>query len=106
IAAALRGLKFADFLDPKLAAQSQFPRANTNDVCAWQSMLIKTILLDGRFPAFGSAHQKFSVIRSTTVAPIAMVGIDLSAWRLDTPAHTRGTHDVGVSVQGPAVGDL
>jgi phosphatidylserine/phosphatidylglycerophosphate/cardiolipin synthase-like enzyme len=86
--------------------QRRFPRVNTGDVCAWQAALISTVLLDGRFPSFGSAHQKFSVFLSTTVHPVALVGIDISAWRLDTPAHTRGTHDVGVSVEGPAVKDL
>lgn len=71
-------------------------------------------VMDNRFPAWGSNHHKFAVLKHVA-GPYALVGsIDISKTRWDTPAHAhtnadrdgRPTHDTGVKVRGPAIADV
>lgn len=73
--------------------------------------------LDNRFPAGGSNHQKFAVLKHATGASAVLGSIDISKTRWDTPAHLaadpdrnprwgKQTHDTGVAIEGPAVADI
>lgn len=73
--------------------------------------------LDNRFPAGGTNHQKFAVMKQSTTANAVLGSIDISKSRWDTPAHLptdpdrnpqygKQTHDTGVAIEGPAVGDI
>jgi phosphatidylserine/phosphatidylglycerophosphate/cardiolipin synthase-like enzyme len=88
--------------------------ANQDDICQLQNRHISTAVLDARFPAVGSAHQKFAVFYTPTDAR-ALVGVDISNWRWDRPDHSTTdpdrtasgpTHDVGILVRGPAVAEI
>jgi len=73
--------------------------------------------MDQRFPATGSNHQKFAIFKTDTSASAMTGSIDISKSRWDTTAHLlvnadrdaklgQATHDTGVLVEGPAVGDI
>lgn len=74
-------------------------------------------VLDARFPAIGSNHQKFAVINKGGILHAFCGGIDLAYDRWDDVAHSSsdsrqpadfpgGWHDVHCYVQGPACRDL
>jgi phosphatidylserine/phosphatidylglycerophosphate/cardiolipin synthase-like enzyme len=76
-----------------------------------------TAVMDNRFPAGGSNHQKFAVFKDGTEARAVLGSIDISKTRWDTtshladdpdrnPAFGKPTHDTGVLVEGPAVADI
>lgn len=76
-----------------------------------------TSVMDNRFPAGGSNHQKFAVHKNGANAAAQLGSIDISKTRWDTTAHLvtnpdrnptfgKPTHDTGVSVEGPAVVDI
>jgi hypothetical protein len=73
--------------------------------------------LDNRFPAGGSNHFKFAVMKRTGSAITILGSIDISKTRWDTTAHLpsdpdrdptygKPTHDTGVAITGPAVADV
>jgi phosphatidylserine/phosphatidylglycerophosphate/cardiolipin synthase-like enzyme len=78
---------------------------------------VRSACLDNRYPVGGSNHPK-AVCLKDPAAPQAILGsIDISASRWDTPEHKpvdkrreprwgKPTHDTGVSIRGPAVGDI
>ena len=73
-------------------------------------------VMDNRFPAGGSNHQKFAVFKRTGMARAIMGSIDISKTRWDRPVHNptdpdrhpsgKPTHDTGVLLIGPASRDV
>jgi phosphatidylserine/phosphatidylglycerophosphate/cardiolipin synthase-like enzyme len=70
--------------------------------------------MDNRYPIGGSNHFKYACLKHPA-RPKAIVGsIDISKTRWDTRNHLhkdtersdKPTHDIGVEIQGPAVGDI
>jgi phosphatidylserine/phosphatidylglycerophosphate/cardiolipin synthase-like enzyme len=78
---------------------------------------IWTACMDNRFPAAGSNHQKFAVMKSDSGSVALLGSIDVSKSRWDTsdhlssnpdrdPSQGKQTHDTGVLIRGPAVADI
>ena len=91
--------------------------APAHDVLSLPHPNLTRCILDGRFPLYGSAHQKFTIICINSVLHAYCGGIDLTLDRYDIPRHPRpserqvnrypaGWHDVHCHLCGPACGDL
>lgn len=76
-----------------------------------------TACLDNRYPPGGSNHQKLTVMKSRDRATAFVGSLDLARTRWDSPKHLavdpdrdpkygKQTHEAGVSIEGPAIGDL
>jgi phosphatidylserine/phosphatidylglycerophosphate/cardiolipin synthase-like enzyme len=74
--------------------------------------------MDNRFPTRGSNHAKFACLKHPGALKALVGSIDISRTRWDTtdhfihiasdrdPEQEQPTHDVGVEVLGPAIGDI
>jgi phosphatidylserine/phosphatidylglycerophosphate/cardiolipin synthase-like enzyme len=78
---------------------------------------VRTAHLDRRIPLGASNHQKFTVFKSGTEAHAILGSVDISWNRWDSsehlpfdpnrdPKYGQQTHDVSVSIEGPAIADL
>jgi len=92
-------------------------RFNQAAVKTLRSRGIRTARLDSRYPLRGSNHQKFTVFRSRNSASVILGSADIARTRWDSYDHlainpdrhpTLGeqTHELAVSIEGPAVADL
>lgn len=92
-------------------------RFNQATINALRARGIRTARLDNRYPPRGSNHQKFTVFRSRDSAAAILGSADIAKTRWDSSDHlaidpdrhpTLGeqTHELSVSIEGPAVADL
>ena len=92
-------------------------RFNQAAVSALYAQGVRTAHLDNRYPLRGSNHQKFTVFMSRDSASAILGSADIAKTRWDSSEHlavdpdrhpTLGsqTHELAVSIEGPAVADL
>jgi phosphatidylserine/phosphatidylglycerophosphate/cardiolipin synthase-like enzyme len=78
---------------------------------------VRTAYLDSRFPLWGSNHQKFAIMKSSTAASVVLGSVDIAKTRWDSsehlavnpdrdPKYGKQTHETAVHIEGPAVTDV